>query len=224
MTRLTLIEQLVHRTGTLRPTTHNSMRFNRKEASDFKPNVHSGEKSSVTVTGFRMELQNSAGAMHDMLKALQLADTKEGRMTEMDVQKRRNESRSGARLQKSFLWRARRGKGLRLQSGEIWVQGMEANGQSLRPKNRSRLVCCRLESGTFSECERTDINETRHTTKCEKHDAGMGARGVRVRDQMREKDRRGHFLVKQKCSEVDHSAHMLNFAHQSSGTWMTKCQ
>ena len=88
-----------------------------------------------------MELQNWAGAMHcNMLKALELAEAKEGRMT------RRNESRSGGRLRRDGQTSVpaspgvheRRGKALRLQSGEIWVQGVEANGQSLPPKNRCR--------------------------------------------------------------------------------------
>ena len=62
------------------------MRFGSKEASDFKPNELTGEKMNETFTAFKMELQNWVGALHDhMLKVMELAETKEGRITEADV-------------------------------------------------------------------------------------------------------------------------------------------
>ena len=40
------------------------MRFRCKEASDFKPNVWTGEKTNESFTAFKLELQNSVGALH----------------------------------------------------------------------------------------------------------------------------------------------------------------
>ena len=62
------------------------MRFRSQEASDFKPNVWTGQKTNESFTAFKMELQSWAGALHDhMLKVMELVETKEGRMTEADV-------------------------------------------------------------------------------------------------------------------------------------------
>ena len=62
------------------------MRFRSKEASDFKTNVWTGEKKNGSFTAFKMELQNWVGVLHDhMLKVMELAETKEGRITEADV-------------------------------------------------------------------------------------------------------------------------------------------
>ena len=48
--------------------------------------MYSGERNGETFTAFRMDLQSWAGAVHDsMLKVLELADAKEGRMAEADV-------------------------------------------------------------------------------------------------------------------------------------------
>ena len=45
-----------------------------------------GEKTNESFTAFKMELQNWVGAWHDhMLKVMELAETKEGRITEADV-------------------------------------------------------------------------------------------------------------------------------------------
>ena len=45
-----------------------------------------GEKTNESFTAFKMELQNWVGALHDhMLKVMELAETKEGRITEADV-------------------------------------------------------------------------------------------------------------------------------------------
>ena len=72
--------------------TTNPMRFWSKEASDFKPNVWTGEKMNESFTTFKMELQNCVGALHDhMLKLMELAETKEGRIRGR-CQKRRHES------------------------------------------------------------------------------------------------------------------------------------
>ena len=66
--------------------TISHMRFRSKEASDFKTNVWTGEKTNESFTAFKMELQNWVGALHDlMLKVMELAQTKEGRITEADV-------------------------------------------------------------------------------------------------------------------------------------------
>ena len=66
--------------------TMSPMRFRSKEASDFKPNGWTGEKTNESYTAFKMELQNWVGALHDhMLKVMELAETKEGRNTEADV-------------------------------------------------------------------------------------------------------------------------------------------
>ena len=43
------------------------MRFRRKEASDFKPNVWTSDKTSESFTAFQMELQNWVGALHDQM-------------------------------------------------------------------------------------------------------------------------------------------------------------
>ena len=67
--------------------TISHMRFRSKEARDFKPNVWTGETTTnESFTTFKMELQNWVGALQDhMLKVMELAETKEGRITEADV-------------------------------------------------------------------------------------------------------------------------------------------
>ena len=66
--------------------TTSPMRFWSKEASDFKPNVWTGEKMNESFAAFKMELQNWVGALHDkMLKVMELGETKKGRITEADV-------------------------------------------------------------------------------------------------------------------------------------------
>ena len=91
------------------------------------------------------------------------------------------ESRSGGRLQRDGQTVVPAFRGVHdgrreeqcLQSGEIWVQGVEENGWSV----------------TSSECERTN------TTKCEKHDAGVGAGGGSVRGQVRQIDEDAKILA-----------------------------
>ena len=73
--------------------TTSPMRFRSEEASDFKPNVWTGEKMNESFTALKMELQIWVGALHDhMLKVMELAETKEGCITEGRCQKRRHES------------------------------------------------------------------------------------------------------------------------------------
>ena len=46
----------------------------------------SGEKGSESFTAFKMELQNWVGSLHDiMLKVMDVADAKEGRLMELDI-------------------------------------------------------------------------------------------------------------------------------------------
>ena len=88
MTRLMLIEPLIYRTGSLSATTSSPVGIRGKEANGFKPNVYRGEKDGETLTAFRMELQNWAGAMHDsMLQVLETAEAEQGRIDEANVRK-----------------------------------------------------------------------------------------------------------------------------------------
>ena len=68
----------------------------------------------------------------------------------------------------------RSGKELGVQSEKILVQSVEADGQSLRPRNRCRQICGVLECGTPSEHEWADINKAEGTARREEHTAGKG--------------------------------------------------
>ena len=74
---------------------------------------------------------------------------------------------------------ARSGKELRVQSEKIWVQSVEADGQSLRPRNRCRQICGVLECGTRNEHEWADINNTEDIARREEHTAPRGQEDCR---------------------------------------------
>ena len=81
VSRVQALEARSADTATISP-----MRFRSKEASDFGPIVWTGEKTNESFTAFKVELQNWVGALHDrMLKVMELAERKEGRITEADV-------------------------------------------------------------------------------------------------------------------------------------------
>ena len=158
------------------------MRFRGKEACHLKPNEHSGEKNGETFTAFRMESQTWAGAVHDkMLEVLDTAEANEGRVAEVDI-------RNGGLHQDAVdaIWVMDRRlcqllvactKGgleeLRVQFGKVWVQGMGANGQSTRPKDRCRQIRGLLEGGAQSEHEWAHINKPGDVAKREEHHADV---------------------------------------------------
>ena len=159
MTVLMLIEQLV----ALEKPPHEVQ----GDASDIKSRVYSGGKSGETFTAFRMELPTWAGALQDnRLKVLEPSEAKEGRMSEVDVGSAGVSQEAVddfKRVGQPIVPVTRgvhegRGKELRFQSREIWVQGVEVNGQSHRP-----IVFCILE-----ECGRTGINQANDTRICER--------------------------------------------------------
>ena len=98
-------------------------------------------------------------AMHDnMLNVLETAAATEGRMTEMDVGSAGTRQEAVEDFKKyghTIVPASRgvhegRGKALRLQSRDIWVQGAEANGQLLRPQHRCRRVLLHTRGVTSS--------------------------------------------------------------------------
>ena len=61
-----------------------------------------------------------------------------------------------------------------MRTAKIWVQSVEAGGQSLRPKNTGRKICGVLECDTRSERGWADMNKIEDTARREEHTAGMG--------------------------------------------------
>ena len=134
--------------------TISHMRFRSKEASDFKPNVWTGEKTNESFTAFKMELQNWVGALHDhMLKVMELAETKEGRITEADVRNTGHESGTQSMTSRrwiegctSFSSRAQREKQRTVSA--------TPKGQGSKPGSRWSVILIR-------ERVRTDLSRTR---------------------------------------------------------------
>ena len=98
-----------------------------------------GEKTKESFTAFKMELQKWVGALHDhMLKVIELAETKEGRITEADVrntgmsQDTINDLKEMDRRLYQLLVACTKGrsKELCLQHRKVRVQSLEADGQS----------------------------------------------------------------------------------------------
>ena len=57
-----------------------------KEATDCNPHVGSGDKNSESFAAWMVELQNWVGSLQDnMLKVMEVAESREGRHTELDV-------------------------------------------------------------------------------------------------------------------------------------------
>ena len=77
---------------------------------------------------------------------------------------------------------------LRVQSGKVWVQGMGANGQSTRSKDRCRQIRGLLEGGAFSEHEWAHINKPRDVAKREEHHADVEQEVAEYRDKIRQED------------------------------------
>ena len=154
-----------------------------KEANGFKPNVYRGEKDGETFTAFRMELQSWAGAVHDsMLQVLETAEAEQGRIDEANVsngglnQETVDDFKEMDRRMYQLLVVCRKGtaKNYVCVPGRSGFKRVEADGQSLRPKNRCRQICAVLESDTPSEHAWADINKAEDTARREKHTAGMG--------------------------------------------------
>ena len=107
--------------------------------------------------------QHSRSLHDNMMKVMDVTDAKEGRLTELHIRNAGNVTRNGddfnemvKRLCCSFHAR-KEAKNCICNPDKIWIQGVKANGYSLRPEDGCGQVCCRRPSDTP---ERFDIIKT----------------------------------------------------------------